>query len=167
MNGDIMLRFNVNARTDSLVALCAVGMLMLSACSSEMKKVAILPDFEPQPSMVGFAVVDGRPGMEKTENLSLWATSCNFMFIRLGDNVTNPPRLVLLQRDLEKELGSRLANSTLVVTKYTVFENEHNAGITGNPFGQGLVGAALNPTNCKKEQTEEAGWYEGSEVTTP
>ncbi len=116
------------------------------------------------PPAAGLTIIDKRPAKDDTtELLSLWATSCKLGIQRLGDEFTTPPKLELLRQDLATQLGSALA-TTITVSHYSIFNNSHAAAVGGNPFGHGLVGAALDP-DCTREKTGEGGLDPGEMST--
>lgn len=144
----------------SRIAICLIAAALFLPARASQADPAAAPA-----QASGLTIVDSRPAVEKTRQiLSLWATSCDFEIVRLGDDEINPGRLALLQSDLEAALGSQLANATLTVTRYRIFFNSGDAA-RGESRNRGLVGALLTPNRCSKEKTT-AGWYAPSEVTT-
>ena len=141
--------------------------LLLSACGT---KPLVLDGYEDRTSPVNFKIVDLRPAMDKTsERLSAWATSCSYEIHRIGDEQTVPSKLVILQRDMEDALGSKLRNVTMKLKQYRIFYN-NRAAMLGQvkEFTPGVLTSALKSAgdSCSKEDTI-GGWYAGSEVTTP
>jgi hypothetical protein len=119
-------------------------------------------------------IVDVRPPEErKTENLSMWITSCNYDVVQIGDEGEAPARLDILSQDLEAALGTELNSSTISVSRYRIVFNGNNAGegkvsdfAAGYSGGAGVAVAGALSGSCSKEKAEP-GWYAGSEVSTP
>ena len=131
-----------------------------AGCASQ---TAIIKDFHDDPS--GLTVVDARPAPEKSEWLSQWVGSCDTGIRRLGDEVTVPSRIAILQRDLRAGLGGQHAGSSLTVSKYSIFFNMSQVMQKSNPGAGSLIGALLIASGCTKEKTTD-GWYDPQETTT-
>ncbi|HWA89688.1 MAG TPA: hypothetical protein VG889_06600 [Rhizomicrobium sp.] len=139
----------------------------LTACKAP---TMVLPGYQESASGTGFAITDARPEKDKTtEILSYWATACDYGISRVGDERTQPPKLVFLRRNLEDALGARLKGATLIVTRYRIHINaraQTRSQLNGMYTGivPGMLAAAGE--GCTKEETS-GGWFDASEVTTP
>jgi hypothetical protein len=140
-------------------ALAAIA-LGAAGCASQ---TAIIKDFHDEPT--GITVVDARPAPEKSEWLSQWVGSCDTGIRRLGDEVTVPSRIAILQRDLRAGLGGQYAGSSLTVSKYSIFFNMSQVMQKSNPGAGHLLGSLLIASGCTKENTTD-GWYDPQETTS-
>lgn len=143
-----------------------VATLGLAGC---YKQTAVLPNFRAQMADADPWVIDARPQSDKeTEHLSLLATSCDYGVRRLGDEKTVPPRLLLLQQDLEDRLGPLVQGRTLTVTRYAIYFNRAAGLRRGLGSSFGIIGAVMSGigSQCPKEKTT-GGWYKAADVTTP
>lgn len=148
--------------------------LISFACASSP---IVLDGWEERSSTVGLTVVDQRPEeTKKHSHLSDSPKSCDYFTWRMGDDLTQPTKLVLLKRDLEDALGAQISGATITITKYEVFNNgNHVEGSPTNgpvsPMGgvAGVIVAAImggisgNQDTCTKENT--TAWYDPSEIT--
>jgi hypothetical protein len=126
--------------------------------------VAEVPDIASYSVAATVPVVDARPSDEKrSHNLSLWATSCDLGIRRLGDDVTNPSRIAILQHDISQAFPHGVGSSPLTATSYKIFYNAAYLA-KGEQSAQGLVGAVLTPTCTGKDMSD--GGYELAETTT-
>jgi len=147
------------------------GALFLTGCLSQ---TAVMQDFKEGPPIAGLNLVDARPAEDKSsEFLSVWISSCDYGIRRLGDEKTVPPRLALLQRDMEESLGDQLINKTIVVTRYRIFFNKSADLLQGNPGNRsGVIGPIVmaavtpGPDSCGRDKPE-GGRYNASEISTP
>jgi hypothetical protein len=139
-----------------------VCMLLFGCQDAPPPNVAVMPGFQDRPAAIN--VVDSRPGDEKTsQEGSSWMTNCMFGVFLLGDEVTVPPKLVVLRRDLEDALGTQLGNSAIVVVRYRMFLNQsayQRAVANGGYPTDKTVASAFAPRHCIE------GTYDASEVTT-
>lgn len=106
-----------------VVALAAVTMLS-AGCSpgtfTLVDDVGYVPTTKLQ-------FVDARAPDEKAVHTTMLSTSpgsCDYFIWQLGENLFSPPRLVLLQKDLEKTLGSKLNDKTITVVRYGIYLNQ-------------------------------------------
>jgi hypothetical protein len=143
----------------AIAVMLAVIAFGAAGCASQ---VAIVKDFHDEPA--GITVVDKRANPEKSEWLSQWVGSCDTGIRRLGDEVTVPSRIAILQRDLRLGLGGQYAGASLTVSKYSIFFNMSQVIQKSNPGAGGLIGALLIASNCSKEKTTD-GWYDPQETT--
>ena len=151
----------MNRMRTIVTALAAASLsAALSGCVATDTAIA---GYSGEPSQIGFSVVDARPREDgTTKMLSDWATSCDNGIIRMGDDSSSPARLAILQQDIEDNLGGRVANTTLTVTRYRMFLNRSRQMIAATA-SKGLAGALMAP-NCTRENTT-AGWYDPGETT--
>ncbi len=151
---------------------CLVGFSLLAALGGCVAQNTVVSGYMEGPSKINFTVVDARPGEEKTsERPSVWAKACEFGVVRMGDDVSAPTRMIILQKDIENRLGSRVANTTLTVTRYRMFLNtsrwersidEAAAFGASGPLGEAAASGML--PDCSKKNAP--GWYDATEVTT-
>lgn len=128
---------------------------LLSACTAASAQVA---DQRDTPSEIGFSVVDARTANDRTTTtLSDRAASCDDGIVRIGDDASSPARLAILRQDIEDNLGGRVANTTLTVTRYRVFLNRSRLALAA-ASARGAAPA------CTRENTT-AGWYDPEETT--
>ena len=128
---------------------------LLSACTAASAQVA---DQRDTPSEIGFSVVDARAANDRTTTtLSDRAASCDDGIVRIGDDASSPARLAILRQDIEDNLGGRVANTTLTVTRYRVFLNRSRLALAA-ASARGAAPA------CTRENTT-AGWYDPEETT--
>ena len=133
-----------------------------AALSGCVASDTVIAGYSDGPSQIGFSVVDARPNEDRTTKmLSDWATSCDNGIIRMGDDSSSPARLAILRQDIEDNLGGRVANTTLTVTRYRMFLNRSRQTIAATA-SRGVVGALMAP-NCTRENTT-AGWYDPGET---
>lgn len=126
---------------------------LLLGCAAANAQVA---DQRDTPSVIGFSVVDARPADDRTTKmLSDRPTSCDDGIVRIGDDASSPARLAILRQDIEDNLGGRVANTTLTVTRYRVYLNRSRQVIA--------AGKSAAPS-CTRETTT-AGWYDPEETT--
>jgi hypothetical protein len=143
----------------SIAAMLAAVAFGVAGCAPQE---AIIKGFHDEPT--GITVVDKRPNPEKSEWLSQWVGSCDTGIRRLGDEVTIPSRIAILQRDLRLGLGGQYAGASLAVSKYSIFFNMSQVMQKSNPAAGGLIGALLIASGCTKEKTTD-GWYDPQETT--
>lgn len=137
----------------------AVACLLPVSCAPQ---TAVISNFSQQSS--GITVRDARTAPEQTEWLGSLSTSCGTGIRRLGDDVTNPSRLLILQRDLRAAFGERFAGSTLAITKYTIFFNM-SQWVQDSNLGAGkLLDGILIARGCTKNDVA-GGWYSSDEVS--
>ena len=156
-------------RCRPLVVLIVTCIPAFTSCTSA-PSVAVIDDFRASENAARLQVIDQRADSDKsTEVLSYLVTSCDYAIRRLGDEVTTPSRLVLLQNDLARELGPVVEGKVLTVNRYTIHYN-NSAVLRGAvyPGGAGAVGAVMKGigSHCPREKTS-GGWYEASEVNGP
>ena len=133
----------------------------LAGCVGKIEK---FDGYDDGPSKINFTITDARPAEDKeTSMLSVWATSCELGIWSAGDDTTRPSRLEMLRQDIEHQLGDKVANSTLTVTRYRIFWNSSRQMLDASR-SRGLIGAILTP-DCTKDKTA-LGWYDPGEVTT-
>lgn len=158
-------RWMMRTRSSGRVALIASA-FALAGC---LKQTAVLPRFVVRDRPGAVRVVDARPEREKTtEHLSLWMGSCDYAVRRLGDEVTEPPRLVLLQQDLTERLGPRAHGQVVTVTRYVIHHNRRAQMKVAVLGGQGRLvvgGVRAVRDSCPKEATT-AGGFDAAETTT-
>ncbi len=124
--------------------------------SAHIPADAQVADTRDAPSQIGFSLVDARPADDRTtKTLSDRAASCDDGIIRVGDDASSPARLAILRQDIEDNLGGRVANTTLTVTRYRVYLNGSRLAIAA---GRGALPV------CTRENTTE-GWYDPQETT--
>ncbi len=142
-----------------LVALCT---LLLAGCATPNYPAPVAPGYAERPPSPELTLTDDRPKDEiVTDTGSVWITSCDFGLMRLGDDITVPPKLGLLRRDLEDALGPRLRHATLAVHHYKLFLNAvvaAQAFATNGGLGEKIVGSIMEPGQCPD------GFYTASEV---
>lgn len=151
----------------SVGVLCAFFLGGLGGCATN---VVEMPDFKPAAADKRVNIVDARPDIEKkSEFLSLLITQCDYGIRRIGDEVTRPSRIELLQSDLSQALGQGIHGKSLRLTHYTIFLNM-GATLRRNTYGtnSGLVTSIMEGmgSRCSREQTS-GGWYASSELTAP
>jgi hypothetical protein len=134
------------------VALAGASALLCAAANAQVA------DPRDTPSEIGFSVVDARPADDSiTKTLSDQVTSCDDGIVRVGDDSSSTARLALLRQDIEDNLGGRVANTTLTVTRYRVFLNRSRLALAA-ASARGAAPA------CTRENTT-AGWYDPEETT--
>jgi hypothetical protein len=133
-----------------IVALAGASALLCAAANAQVA------DPRDTPSEIGFSVVDARPADDSiTKTLSDQVTSCDDGIVRVGDDSSSTARLALLRQDIEDNLGGRVANTTLTVTRYRVYLNRSR---------QAIAAGKVAAPSCTRENTT-AGWYDPEETT--
>lgn len=126
----------------------------------------------------GLMVFDLRPKEERQGGgLSPISGDCNEDVYRVADSASKPIKVIALQSELEKRLGSTGDGKTFTVLNWTIYYNRQRYG--GQPWGKivsagglplrGLQPAGRNQGNfpgskCSRQESA-GGWFERSEVT--
>lgn len=93
--------------------------LVVTGCGTPRATVA---NFQ-EPSR-GVIVEDLRPQEDKSGGMgSYWITSSEYGIQRLGDDVTSPSRIALLQRDLRLGLGDAFEQSPVIIKRYQIYQD--------------------------------------------
>lgn len=145
----------------------AVIVCALAGCASP---VVVLSEFRPAENAAKLQIVDARPEKERsTEFISLSITNCDYGIRRLGDETPVPSRLVVLQSDLVRSLGTSAYGKVVTVAHYTIHSNS-GAALRASVYGAkpGIIATVMEPigSNCPKEKTSE-GWYSADELNAP
>lgn len=146
--------------------ICVFSLLVLSGCANQ---IARLDGYEKNENGSILSVVDERPKEEReSEILSLLVSSCDYGIRRLGDDITVPDKIELLKTDLVNQLDL-IDKQTIYIKHYTVYFNKSRA-LHGSmsKISTGMIPDILNSmgSECPEEKTT-AGWYSGTDVTTP
>lgn len=156
-------------------AFALVAVLAASAQLGCASSVAVLEGFRPVDESARLQIADARPEKEKSsELLSFAVTSCDYGIRRLGDEVTVPSRLAIMQSDLVRSLGPAVYGKNMTVSHYTIHYNNGASQRRGASSAAGvsiaaaLIGSAMQGigSDCAKEKTTE-GWYSASELNRP
>jgi hypothetical protein len=158
----------------------ALGLLLLAGTAmglGEKIKFVTLTDAPAADESVHFTVVDSRRRADSRDGyVSTNGLDCECWTYRIGDQRTNPQRLLLLQRDLVARLGHQLDGKTLEITSYAIYVNQaayirwsYARGSPGD-FGAPVMDNHQPPTpsmgsRCEKERTS-VGYYAPWEATT-